>query len=314
MDVFVLGSYVNAHVMTVGQLPVPGESVQATRLWSEHGGKGLNLAVAMHRLGLQVCTVLAVGNDMPGQNLSGLLRAEGMDSRWVVTVEDSASGFGVGMVAEDGGNTIAVYPGANNRLAGCHVEAASTQLNQCRAVCAQFEVPDEPILTAFRLARRQGIATLLNPSPWRSPAPALLALTDILVVNATEAACLFGLDTKHPPGLEQWLQRLPELGWAGRLLVITLAEQGCVSWADDRVMHQPAWTVTAQDPTGAGDAFTAGLVFALLGNYPLAAALRFANACGAGVVARAGVWSVLPTRAQVEAFMAQQPGADSDAG
>ena len=55
------------------------------------------------------------------------------------------------------------------------------------------------------------------------------------------------------------------------------------------------------DTTGAGDAFTAGLLHRWLA--PVAERLRFAAACGALVCAGAGGIDPQPTEAQVEAFL-----------
>lgn len=303
MDVFILGSYVSANTLQVKQLPKSGESIQAKHLWAEHGGKGLNLAVGMHRLGLLTQALFAVGDDVPGHALRDLLHREGMDTQGIIQMA-VPSGFGVGVVAADGGNTIVVYPGANAQLSAEHVRTASQRLRECRLVCAQFEIPDSPILEAFQQARQHGIQTLLNPSPWRIFDPAVLALTDILVLNETEAKSCFGIAEDAALTVVGWLERLPTLVWQGKLLVITLAEQGCIAWqAGYPPVYEPAWTIMAQDPTGAGDAFTAGLVRALLDGRDLKNAVRFGNACGAMVAAMQGVLPALPALEQVARFM-----------
>lgn len=312
MDVFVLGSYINANSLSVKHLPLAGESIQAERLWAEHGGKGLNLAVGMHRLGLQVGTLLAIGDDALGRALVQFLQTEGMDTSQIVLTDDN-SGFGVGLVSPDGNNMIAIYPGANARLGAAHVRAGAAMLEKCQLVCAQFEIPDAPIREAFQQARRHGITTLLTPSPWRAPDPEILALTDILVLNETEAAACFGIADAEALSISQWLLLLPTLAWQGSLLVVTLAGRGCVVRQGETAMHEPAWTVTVTDPTGAGDAFTAGLAYALGQNTPLNTALRFANACGAIVASQAGVLSALPALTHVQAFMQGQVCADSSA-
>jgi ribokinase len=306
MGVFVLGSYVSANCLCVERLPLAGESLGAQALWVEHGGKGLNLAVGLHRLGLGVELLLAVGNDAAGDALLDFLRTEGLDTRWVVKAGER-SGLGVGLIAADGSNVIVVYPGANALLDKTHVQTTIGALESTKLVCAQFEILDTPIQEAFQHARLCGINTLLNPSPWRVPSPSLLGLTDILVVNETEAAALFCLETSGMLAVEQWLTILPTLDWQGKLLVVTLAERGCVALqSGQKTIHQPAWVITPTDPTGAGDAFTAGLALAWMSGLGLVDALRFANACGAMVAARQAVLPALPTITQVAAFMAEQ--------
>lgn len=306
MKVLVLGSYVSANCLCVERLPLAGESLEAQALWVEHGGKGLNLAVGLHRLGLGVEVLLAIGNDAAGNALLDFLHTEGLDTRWVVKAGER-SGLGIGLIAADGSNVIVVYPGANALLDATHVQTAIGALESTKLVCAQFEIPDDPILAAFQHARLCGIKTLLNPSPWRIPSPMLLGLTDILVVNETEAVALFCLETRATLAVEQWLVILPTLEWQGEWLVVTLAERGCVALqSGQQTFHQPAWVITPTDPTGAGDAFTAGLAQAWVSGLVLVDALRFANACGAIVAARQEVLSALPTSYQVATFMDEQ--------
>jgi ribokinase len=61
MSITVLGSYIHAHCLGVHGLPQSGESMMADCLWSDFGGKGLNLALGLNQLGVDVYTLLAVG-------------------------------------------------------------------------------------------------------------------------------------------------------------------------------------------------------------------------------------------------------------
>ena len=298
MDVFVLGSYVNANSLTVGRLPQAGESVCADGCWVEHGGKGLNLALGMQRLGLNVDVLLAVGHDPAGDVAIQFLQAEGLNTNHVLRL-GAVSGFGVGLIATDGSNVIVVYPGANALLGAAHVLGQEGSLAAARLVCAQFEIPQAVVVQAFQMARQRGITTLLNPSPWCEPVPELLALTDILVLNEPEAALLFGLPQGKRSGVGEWLDRRSLSGFQGQWLVVTLAEWGCVAWAQGQAaVHVPAYPVKQLDPTGAGDAFTCGLAHACLAGLGLLEALRFANACGGWVAARQGVLPALPSYAE----------------
>jgi len=78
MRPFVLGNYMNAHFMYVDRLPHSGECLVAKRVFREHGGKGLNLGLGLHRLGAKVDMLLAVGADDAGEAVRRALVAEGM--------------------------------------------------------------------------------------------------------------------------------------------------------------------------------------------------------------------------------------------
>ncbi len=310
MSILVLASYVHAHCLNVERLPISGESLQATGLLEEHGGKGLNVGVAAHRLDAKVALLLPIGKDSVADKVTEFLKAEGLDSHWLLQTGPQ-SGFGVGFIDPNGDNFLAVYPGANALLTEQHVENTLTTLPHLNLIYAQFEIPDAPIVAAFKTGRqRGGVRTMLNPSPWRQPDPELLNLTDILVINETEAALLFGLrDSKLP--VAQWLKGLSgwaeSIAWSGELLVVTLGEQGCVALTDNQVLHQAAWQISALDATGAGDAFSAGLAAAILQKLSVSDALLSASACGAWVTARHGVLHSLPTLAEIDRFMKTNP-------
>lgn len=306
MTILVLASYVHAHCLQVNRLPLPGESLHSNSMWSEHGGKGLNVALGAHRLGIKVEALLPLGTDVVAEAVLQLLQDEGLHSRWALKIGEQ-SGFGVGFVAPNGENFLAVYPGANALLRPEHVEKVVAILPKVEMVYGQFEIPEAAIMLAFRWARDQSTRTLLNPSPWRLPTSTLLALTDILVVNETEAALLFGQEDIGDFLPEQWLNYLPvwatQLNWLGDLLIVTLGEQGCVALTPGAVIYQPAWSISAMDGTGTGDAFNAGLLLGLMQGFELEETLKLACACGALVAAKQGVLPNLPTLAEVSLFV-----------
>lgn len=310
MSILVLGSYVQAHCLSVAHLPAPGESLTAEGLLSEHGGKGFNVGVGLHRLGAEVSLLLPLGRDAAADAAKHCLTAEGMSSDWFLPLGDR-SGFGVGFIGPGGENFLAVYPGANALLNAGHVGQAMAALPALSLVYAQFEIPDPPIRAAFEIARRRGgVKTLLNPSPWRTPDHQILALTDMLVLNETEAANLFNLNTDRiEPAhclahLATWAT---QIGWSGELLIVTLGDRGCVALSAAGVFHQAAWPVLALDTTGAGDAFSAGLAKSWLDTDCVEEALRKASACGAWVAARNGVLRSLPTGSEIDRFIATNP-------
>jgi 2-dehydro-3-deoxygluconokinase len=75
-----------------------------------------------------------------------------------------------------------------------------------------------------------------------------------------------------------------------------------------RTTSAPAFGVThVVDPVGAGDAFAAGYIAAVLDDGSPGAALAAGNACGAAVVATLGDQSGLPTRAELDRLLSDVP-------
>jgi ribokinase len=282
----------------------------------EPGGKGLNVAIGTHRLGAQVDVMLGIGDDGAGRQLIDLLEAEGLRTNYVHTL-GAQSGYGAGMIADNGQNAIAVFPGPNLLLTAAHVDEAESAIAAAALVYGQFETSVPAVQRAFELARRHGVRTVLNPSPWQTiPAP-LLAATDVIVANEVEAAHLLGLAEAlagHTAAEVGVLLAARVNGfWAEHsdvsaqppLLVITLGAHGCVAFEP---AHPPralaAREVEALDTMGAGDAFASALCMALCEGVDLDAALARANAAGAWLASHHGVLDALPTAAQLDAFSA----------
>ncbi|WP_245293182.1 PfkB family carbohydrate kinase [Mongoliimonas terrestris] len=306
-SLFVLASFVAASVAKVARLPLVGESMAAEAFSLEAGGKGFNLAVAARRLGAAVDGVMAVGTDLYAVLAAEALAAEGLPASMRV-VYPTATGAGIGFVAPGGRDFLAVYPGANACLSAADVDRAAARLRAADMTLAQFELPDAPVAHAFALARAAGRRTLLNPSPFRPIAPAILAHTSILVVNAVELTQLADhLAVPAHAGAEGLATAVAArlFGTGPEILVVTLGDRGALLLTPDAAMlRQPAFPVEAVDTIGAGDAFTAGFAVALSRGLPHTEALRHGAACGAHIVRRFGILDGLPRPADLAALLA----------
>ena len=312
MHLFVVANFVMACCWKVPRLPALGETLSATDLSIEPGGKGLNVAVAARRLGVTVDALFGVGNDAAADSLPALLTIEGISADYVQRFPQP-SAHGVGLINADGGNAIAVYLGPNLLLDAGHAELAAAAIRRADWLYGQFETSLAVLLRCFQIARQHSATTVLNPSPWQSIPPALLALTDVLLVNEIEVAALLKLPAALSGGLNACLAILEAAvadfwaGWPGQLLIVTLGEQGSLALRRDQpALPAPAFSVAALDSIGAGDAFAAGLLKMLGQQADLADALQYANACGAIVAANRGVLTALPDAAAVDRFLAVQ--------
>ena len=313
---FVLGNFVQACCWSVPRLPLPGETLVATGVHIEPGGKGLNVAVCLQRLGAKVSTLIGCGSDAAGAQLLALLQREGVDTAHVYQLA-GASGWGSGWIGADGQNAIAVYPGANLLLTAAHVAQAHSAIAAAQLVYGQFETSLPAVEAAFQYAHAQGIMTVLNPSPWQAPAPALRSHTHTLIVNEVEAQGLLALSAPMAGSAQASAHAVAQAlaafwtQWpAAQRLVVTLGALGCLAFERSvaaSYWHAPAPSVQAVDTVGAGDAFASGYCAAVLAGRSVAQALQWGNACGAYLASQAGVLEALPGAAKLRAMLSQ-PG------
>jgi ribokinase len=304
--VVVLGS-VNLDVVTeLAALPAPGETVTATRVRRNVGGKGANQAVAAHLLGADVTFIGRVGDDPDSSRLRDGLAAMGLDTTAVRTVSGEAAGSAYIAVA-GAENTIVVDPGANHAWPdGLGLDAST--IAAAAVLVLQHEVPDEVNELAVSATAAR---VLLNAAPSRPVPPELLARCDPLVLNVHELADqVRGLDI-DPSDVPAAMRVLLDRG--ARSVVTTLGAGGAM-WAttgsgpgptSGRV---PAVAVDAVDSTGAGDAFVGALAAELARGADLAGAVAWAAAAASASVRTPGTHASYADRAAVRALLGSGSG------
>jgi ribokinase len=86
--------------------------------------------------------------------------------------------------------------------------------------------------------------------------------------------------------------------------IVTRGAAGCRIVAPEGSWQIPAFPVDAVDPTGAGDAFAAGVAYGLARHWDWPSIGRFANAVGGLATRSLGAQSSLPTLTEVESLLA----------
>ena len=314
--VFVVGNFVQACCWFVPRIPLAGETLNATGVQIEAGGKGLNVAIALNRLGLDVKTLIAYGNDSAGKVLLDLFIKEKISCKTLFQF-DTASGWGSGWIAQDGQNAIAVSLGANLLLNQSHVEQCRTSIEQAKLVYGQFETSLEAVEASFKIATLKNIPTILNPSPWQEPTLGIQQNTKIMIANEVEAQFLLGLLeplTNEIDSITTTIQaKLANLWhkWSKLdLLIVTLGALGCIAFTRPNntfdsasVLYNPGLSIKAVDTVGAGDGFASGFCLALLQQFNLEDCLKWGNALGAHMASHVGVLHVLPYSHQLEQIL-----------
>jgi ribokinase len=193
-------------------------------------------------------------------------------------------------------NVIVVDSGANAHLAPAHVDAGASLIGAAAVVVAQLETPPAATARAFEIARAAGAATLLNAAPAPEAIDvALLALTDILVVNEGEGRAISGVPETIRIG-----EALLRLGPS--TVVVTLGGHGAVLFERGRppITATPP-PVTVLDTTGAGDAFAGAFAARWAVTRDVGAALAWGVAAGSLACTRKGAAASCADAAEIAA-------------
>lgn len=290
------------------------------------GGAPANVAVAAARLGVSAAFAGMLGEDAFGDFLLASLKSAGVATDYVVRTADANTALAFVTLDDSGDRRFSFYrpPAADLLFRPEHFHKECFAKAKVFHVCSNSLTEVDIAATTMEGVRRARAAGALvscdlnlRPSLWSDavdPLPRLWALlkeADVVKLAAVELRFL-----AQAVGGEA--AAIAEL-WRGRTqwLLITDSAAPIRQLTRQREDEYPAFRVHAVNTTGAGDAFTAGLLSGLLSRgvspdkFPvffadctaMQATVRFAAACGALAVTRHGAFEAMPTRAEVDAFL-----------
>lgn len=295
-NILVVGSLNMDLVIDVPHLPQTGETILGGKFATIPGGKGANQAVAAARMGAAVTMIGRVGNDDYGQKLRQGAARDGIDTRYIETDPQEATGVALITVDMKGLNTIVVASGANLAITAGDIHAAERAFSEADVLVTQLESPLEVVAEAICLAIKNRMHVVLNPAPARPLPSELLSMVEFFIPNEREAMQIAGVDSLEPA-----IQKLLDLGVKN--LIVTLGEHGALLVTPETRKEFPAHQVQAVDTVAAGDAFVGAFSTGIAEGSSVEDAIRLGNAAAAISVMRHGAQPSLPTRADVNDFL-----------
>ena len=243
------------------------------------GGVGRNIACNLARLGVETHLVSPLGTDA----FAGFLRADcaraGVDTRLCFTFPGAASSASLFIADINGDMQLAVNDmDICRRMTPEALAGRVDALNAMDAVVLDANLPEASIAFLAEQLRPPLFADAVSAAKARRLLPALPRLQAVKP-NALEAEALTGLPVRDRPTAEAAARRLVEMGAAGAC--ITLGERGVCCADRGSLRFMAGMPVQMINATGAGDAFTAALVWARLNRMNLFQAARAGMAAAA---------------------------------
>ncbi|KOO04751.1 ribokinase [Vibrio nereis] len=299
----VLGSVNADHVLQVPSFPRPGETLHGRNYQVIPGGKGANQAVAAARLKADTGFIACVGDDAFGINIRENFKMDNIDIGAVKMQPNCPTGIAMIQVSDSGENSICISAEANDKLTAEVIEPDLARIRQADYLLMQLETPLCGIEKAAQAAKQAQTSVILNPAPAKALSDELLACVDIITPNETEAEVLTGIAVTDNDTAQEAANMLHRKGID--TVLITLGAKGVWLSVAGNGELITGFRVDATDTTAAGDTFNGALVTGLLEQLPLKSAIKFAHAAAAISVTRFGAQTSIPSREEVDAFLAE---------
>lgn len=293
-------------------------------------GAESNVAIGLARLGHHVRWAGAVGEDEAGQLVLRTLRAEGVEISGATTEPGAPTGLllfeprlpevtrvhyyragsaGSRLTAEVIQSAFSAAPPRVLHLTGITPSLSPTARSAAR--CALQLARDHGALVCLdvnfraRLWTAEEAADVLRE--WIPAVDVLIASDDELPLCLPDGGGRDGSPPPLPPQEVVADDSAATVATQARLLldlgvgetVVKLGAAGAMAFTHSGSLHRPAKPVRAVDTVGAGDAFVAGYLSALLDGEGPAGRLERAVTTGAFAVASPGDWEGAPTRSEL---------------
>ncbi|WP_213012533.1 PfkB family carbohydrate kinase [Paractinoplanes toevensis] len=224
---FVVGAAVMDHVFEMKANPQLGRSRQATEYQRRPGGKGLNQAIALSRLGAEVSLLTIRGHDDDGDKIATILAAENVRGCFArANGDEQTPQTAILQPLSTGLASYIGWLGPQNR--GLHqqsIDERAKDIRACHALLITFEASEDTITRSIKHAKGDALVVLSASPAAERPyhfKTETLQMADVLIGSPDEMhALLPGKDaaTLKVADFEAVARRIAEL--CGVTVIIT---------------------------------------------------------------------------------------------
>jgi len=266
----------------VESIPAGQDTVLVDQIRLTAAGSAAGTAVDLAKLGLDVISLGAIGDDELGDFLVAVMTRHGVDVTRLARRSTDQTSASILPIRPDGGRPSFHVPGANLTVSAAEVSgldgAAVVHLG---GTDVTFGLNDPAFFAQLERARSSGTLVtmdlLSNMEDLVKGAAAFLPYVDYFLPNEEQAFAMTGESDPAAAAIA-----LRAMGVPG--VVITLGERGSLLHAGDGPAEPiPALPVEAVDTTGCGDAYCAGFIAALVHGHGPSVAARWGTAAAATV-------------------------------
>ena len=273
VKIAVIGLVGRSMFFEVPRFHTGGETIHATGLYEEWGGKGFNQAIAAARQGAKVSFLGKVGSKADVAAIEAVCESEGIAAH-IHCPSPALEPTACAAILTDGTGETRVTVARGAELDEADVEFGFRKaIAEADVLVLNNEIPDEVNLCASKIAAAQGVKIIFNPAPARPLPTELTARIFLFTPNEFEESAL-----GEVPGE----------------VVTTLGARGCRIRSTGEVIPSPL--VKAIDSTGAGDTFNGVLAVRLAEGATLPEACAAANEAAARSVTIRHVLPSIPRR------------------
>jgi len=277
-----------------------GDKIPVKHLQISIGGNAANNAVGTKRLGVTSAAVLTLGGDEIGDQIVKRLKDEGVDITFVVQQPSTASNYST-VINYSGERTIFSYK--SPRTYQFPVKIPKVSWLYLTSMGDSFGPFYKSVVDWMRLNPEVKLAFNPGSRQLRAGVDAItdvIKISHIIYINRKEAEMITGLENTR--GKERdLLSALVQMGV--KMPIVTDGANGSFVFDDKKCLKCGILPIDAHERTGAGDAFGAGCVAALIKGKTFEDALVWGTVNSASVIGYTGGQKGLLKESEIDTWL-----------
>ena len=280
-----------------------GEKVEVSQVHFSLGGSAANVAVGLARQGFQVGFISTVGKDEKSKKMVAQLEAEGVKTNYLKKNKDVVASFSL-VILYGKERTILIYRGLEDYNKIILPPSLRSQWLFVGPLGKGYQSLYQKMIS---LAAEKNLRLALNPGKLQiqeeGALKELLRVVKVVILNRSEAS-----EFCRAPSyvsVKELLKEIKEMG--PEMVVITSGSEGAYGYEENKYYKIGTYQAKPVDATGAGDAFSAGFLGALLLGKNFKNALQYGVINSASVIEHFGAQSGLLKRKALENRLTKAP-------
>ena len=280
-----------------------GEKIYIEKYVLDIGGNATNAAVGLARLSLNVALCAEIGKDELSQKILNNLKKENVNTDHLIQVDKEDTSISVGLNYQ-GDRTL--FTEHVKRDHNFNFENIETKFVYLTSLGNLWEETYEKTLN---FVKQNGVKLAFNPGSIQLEKRGkvvmdVLEIADYLFVNKEEAEeILYGRELNLAQENENQIKKLLYglRGLGAKNVVITNGDNGSyVESEKNETYHLGIVKTEVVEKTGAGDAFSAGFLAAIIHGLEIPEAMKWGSINSANVIGKIGAEEGLLTKSELE--------------
>ena len=265
------------------------EPVRASQVLKNPGGKGINVSLALHSMGIHSIAVGLIGG-FTGKEVLALLEEEGLDLRF--TEIENETRTNVVILGEKDGNELAIRsegPAVTEQKTE-HISRFILEIAQPPGLLVLSGslppgIRDDIYASLITYGKSQGMKTILDShdEPLRL---GIDAGPYLIKPNLEELSRLAGREFAGTDSIIEYCRGLVEKGI--EIVATSLGGNGALIVTDEEAWIGMVPCIEGEHTIGAGDSMVAGMIMGIVEDKPLEELFKIGLACGLSAVLNEG--------------------------